>query len=217
MGGGMGGMPAGMFSEMFAGGVPGGMGGMPGGGFGGHPGMRRPRKPQPFQHSFPCSLEDYYRGATKKCKITRQVRGQQVQEVLEFPVKAGWKKGTKLTFEGKGHEIDAGLPGDVVLVLDEKPHPTFKREGNDLVVQQRVPLKQALCGFATTLTHLDGRQLRVEVKEVVSDGFVKVVKGEGMPISKTNGAQKGDLKLRFRVDFPRELTDDQKAELKRIL
>ena len=192
------------------------MPGMNGGGFR-HGGPSRPRKPRPFEHRFPCSLEDFYKGANKKIKLTRNVQGTQREEVLEIPIKAGWKKGTKLTYEGKGDEPSPGLAGDVIIVLDEKPHPTFTRDGNDLVVRQQIGLKQALCGFAFNVTSLDGRQVRVEVKDVVTPDYVKVIPNEGMPIAKSNGTQKGAMKLKFDVAFPHHLTAEQKAALKGIL
>ena len=212
--GGMGGMPG-----------MGGMGGMPGmGGMGGMPGMggmggmpQRPRKPKAFEHRLPCALEDLYRGTTKKLKITRNVQGRKTEEVLEIPIRAGFKKGTKVTFPGKGDEPAPGVAGDVVFVVDEKPHATFKREGNDLLMVQTVPLVRALTEFAFNVASLDGRQVRVDVQGPVGPGQVKVVKGEGMPVPKTQGAQRGDLKVEFNVVFPRTLSQEQKTELKRVL
>ena len=59
---------------------------------------------------------------------------------------------------------------------------------------------------------LDGRQLSVRMDDVVSPGTVKVVTGEGMPISKTPRVR-GDLVIRFDVKFPRVLTGAQKQAL----
>ena len=210
--GGMGGMPMGGMGGM--GGMPGGMGGMPGG-MGGMP--RRPQKPKAFEHRLPCALEDLYRGTTKRLKITRNVRGRKMEEVLEIPIRAGFKKGTKVTFPGKGDEPAPGVAGDVVFVVDEKPHSTFKREGNDLAMKQTVPLVRALTEFAFNVTTLDGRTVRVDVQGPVSPGQVKVVEGEGMPVPKTQGAKRGDLKVEFAVAFPQTLSAQQKSELKRIL
>merc|ERR1712224_948971 len=82
--------------------------------------------------------------------ITRNVQGRKTEEVLEIPIRAGFKKGTKVTFPGKGDEPAPGVAGDVVFVVDEKPHATFKREGNDLLMVQTVPLVRALTEFAKT-------------------------------------------------------------------
>lgn len=81
--GGMGGMPG-------MGGM-GGMGGMPGG-FGG---QESPSLPPPGEIVKPLALtlEELYKGGTKKLKLTRHLRqGGQEEKILEVAYKAGWKK-----------------------------------------------------------------------------------------------------------------------------
>lgn len=60
-----------------------------------------------------------------------------------------------------GDERPGAVPADIVFVIEEKPHPVFAREGNDLVYTARLPLVDALCGATVRLTTLDGRQLTV--------------------------------------------------------
>jgi DnaJ-class molecular chaperone len=62
------------------------------------------------------------------------------------------ESGTKLTFAAKGSE-QPGQPGrasDLVVVIEEKPHAVFKRDGDDLVYDCDISLRQALCGFKIT-------------------------------------------------------------------
>jgi len=66
------------------------------------------------------------------------------------------------------------------------------------------------------LTTLDGRPLKVNIKEIIKPGFVKVVPNEGMPISKSPG-QKGNMRIAFNIQFPDSLTQHQKDQLKAIL
>lgn len=65
-------------------------------------------------------------------------------------------------------------PADVVFVIDEKSHPRFKREGNDLMYTHRVPLVEALCGPTFHVQTLDGRSLPVTVHSTVGPNAVKV-------------------------------------------
>lgn len=55
---------------------------------------------------------------------------------------------------------------DVVLVLQQAPHPVFEREGDDLIMHIRIGLSLALCEGKIDVPHLDGRTLRVPLKEV---------------------------------------------------
>ena len=53
-------------------------------------------------------------------------------------------------------------PGDIVIVLDEKEHPVYKRNGSDLAIEMNVKLVEALCGFEKLITTLDNRTLIVQ-------------------------------------------------------
>ena len=52
-------------------------------------------------------------------------------------------------------------PGDVIFVLEPKPHKTFKRVGNDLILDKDITLQEALTGFSFNINHLDDRVLQV--------------------------------------------------------
>ncbi|KAL8054283.1 hypothetical protein ABFS82_05G129500 [Erythranthe guttata] len=180
------------------------------------------KKPPPVESKLPCTLEELYSGSTRKMKISRQVldaNGRLVTEteILTIDIKPGWKKGTKITFQDKGNELPNQLPADLVFVIDEKPHATFKRDGNDLIMSHRVTLAEAIGGTTVDLTTLDNRSLSVPVSDIVSPGYELVVSREGMPITKGTTTGRGDLKIRFEVKFPTKLTGEQRAGLKRAL
>jgi len=91
----------------------------------------------------------------------RQVK---VQETLEVHIPKGAPDGHKINFSEKADEIPDGEAGDVVFVLQEQPHPEFKRKGDDLYIERTISLAEALCGFSMELTHLDGRTLIIKSK-----------------------------------------------------
>jgi DnaJ family protein B protein 4 len=64
----------------------------------------------------------------------------------------------------------------MVFVIDEKPHPRFRRDGNDLIMNHRLALADALCGTIVIVETLDGRKLEVSVPEVIQPGYTKIVK-----------------------------------------
>lgn len=135
---------------------------------------------------------------------------------MKIDIKPGWKKGTKITFPEKGHQEPGNAPADLIFVVDEKPHAFFKRQGNDLVITQKILLVEALVGKTLNLKTLDGRDLTIQVTDIVEPGYQLVVPNEGMPISKEPG-KKGNLRIKFDVMFPSRLTTQQKYDLKRIL
>ncbi|EMS65162.1 DnaJ homolog subfamily B member 13 [Triticum urartu] len=135
------------------------------------------------QRKLPGSLEELYKGTTKKMKISREIADASgktipVEEILTIDVKPGWKKGTKITFPEKGNEQPHTIAADLVFIIDEKPHAVYTRDGNDLVATQKIPLAEALTGYTVHLTTLDGRSLTVPISSVIHPGYEEV---EGQP------------------------------------
>ncbi|XP_072961238.1 uncharacterized protein [Typha angustifolia] len=218
MGGGGGSMrggsrfPGGLFGDEFFGSGFGGEGSV-------HP--QRPQKAAPIENRLPCSLVDLYKGTTKKMKISREIadasgRTMPVEEILTIDIKPGWKKGTKITFPEKGNESPNVIPADIVFVIDEKPNDVFTREGNDLIVSQKISLAEALTGYTVHLTTLDGRNLMVPINSVIHPGYEEVVPREGMPIPK-DPSKRGNLRIKFNIKFPSRLTAEQKTGIKKLL
>ncbi|CAL5345022.1 unnamed protein product [Camellia sinensis] len=180
-----------------------------------------PRKAAPIERTLPCSLEELYKGTTKKMKISREIAdasGQTlpVEEILTINIKPGWKKGTKITFPEKGNEQPNVIPADLVFIIDEKPHSIFMREGNDLVVTQKISLAEALTGYTVHLTTLDGRNLTVPINNVIHPNYEEVVPKEGMPIPK-QPSKRGNLRIKFNIKFPTRMTAEQKSGIKKLL
>lgn len=141
---------------------------------------------------------------------------EQEGELVNIEVKQGWRKGTKITFEGKGDERPGYLPSDLIFLIDEKPHPLFTRDGDDLELAVEIPLVQALTGCAISAPLLGGEKMSLSFEDVIYPGFVKVIRGQGMPIPKEVG-KRGDLRIIFLVEFPSELSDEQRSEASNIL
>jgi len=209
-----------IFEEFFGGASPfASMFGMDGpgnfGGFGNRTRSRGPVKAATIENPLRLSLEDLYAGTTKKMKVTKRVLeddGQttrQDDETLTIHIKPGYKAGTKITFENAGDQGPGIIPADICFVVQEKPHARFRREGNNLVYRARVPLVDALTGCTVDILTLDERRLSIPINDVITPQYQKKVDGEGMPISKRPGA-KGDLYIKFDIDFPQHLTAAQK-------
>ena len=168
------------------------------------------------------SLEELYTGCVKKFNVGKHIYDQSgssrmEQKILEIKVRPGWKAGTKVTFPSEGDVYPGKEPADMIFVLSEKPHAYFKRERNDLVYTSTITLRQALQGVKINIPTLDGQLTEVTITDrVIHPEFVHVVKGKGMPNSKVPG-QFGDLLIKFNVRFPRALTREQKAEVKKAL
>ena len=144
-------------------------------------------------------------GQGYSCKTRKE------RKVLEVGIEKGMRHNQKITFRGLADEKPNVETGDIVFVVQEKEHDTFKRKGADLLISKTISLNDALCGFEWIVEHLDGRKLLIksnpgEVIKAEGPGgtpFVKCVDGEGMP-SHGNPFVKGKLYVLFRVEFPRD-------------
>lgn len=124
-------------------------------------------------------------------------------KILEVHVDKGMRDNQKIFFRGEGDQQPDVEPGDVVIILQQKPHEKFQRSGDDLYVNHTISLTEALCGFNFVLHHLDGRDLIITHPpgQVIKPGEVKAVQGEGMPQYK-NPFEKGNLYVTFEIKFP---------------
>lgn len=136
------------------------------------------------------------------------------RKVLEVVVEKGMKKGDHVRFTGDGDEMPGiKLSGDVLIILDQKPHDIFKRVGQHLIVTHTVSLREALCGFELPIEHLDGhlKVMKIYPGQVMDPNWAWVAHREGMPLPDTGGVEKGNMVLNFTVEFPQNLAP-QKIE-----
>jgi len=126
--------------------------------------------------------------------------------------------GEKIVLYGEGDQEPDLAAGDIIIVIDEKPHPVFKRMNIDLVMQMDLELVEALCGFQKTIETLDGRILVITAipGEVTKPGDVKCIMSEGMPIYK-NPMEKGRLVIQFSVNFPKTIPGEIVPQLENCL
>ncbi|XP_041034556.1 dnaJ homolog subfamily A member 4-like [Carcharodon carcharias] len=138
-----------------------------------------------------------------RCKNCNGRKIVKERKILEVYVDKGMQDGQKITFRGEGDQEPGLEPGDVIIVLDQKDHDTFRRHGNDLVMKMEILLVEALCGFKRTIETLDKRTLLITSKpgEVIKVGSLKCVLNEGMPIYR-DPFEKGLLIIQFSVKFP---------------
>lgn len=124
----------------------------------------------------------------------------------------------------------AGGSQDIVFVLEEKPHATYKRDGDDLVYTYKVPLVDALSGPAgggspsKSLTHLDGRTLNFNIPyprgggTPLKPGQEIRIPNEGMPITRKSATKpKGDLVVKLDIVFPDRITSAQAEGVRKVL
>ena len=144
------------------------------------------------------------------CKVCSGKGTVSQKENFEIRVPRG-SEGEAFVFPGKGDHLPGCAPGDVIVNVVPKPHARFIRIGADLFVKHKIPLIEALKGFAFEHTGLDGKKIKVEGSDVVKPGAIWKVSGLGM--SKRTSEGTGDLFVQFEVEFPDTLKGEAMAKL----
>lgn len=164
------------------------------------------------------SLSDAFNGTNQR-PVPIQYEDEshaQHSETILINIPPGIPSGHKVNIPGKGNVIpnSGGRRGTLHVEISIEEHPKFRREGDaDLIVEHRVSLKDALCGFTFDLVHLNGRSYKFNCKPCSITGSMnemKVLPGLGYNES-------GALKIRFSIELPTSLTEEQIAALSTIL
>lgn len=85
------------------------------------------------------------------------------KKMLEVHIDKGMKGGQTITFRGESDQAPGVAPGDVIIVIEEKPHDRFKRQDTNLLTKVEIDLLTALAGGQFAIKHLDDRALVVKV------------------------------------------------------
>jgi DnaJ family protein B protein 4 len=157
-------------------------------------------------HPIPCTLEQLYNGAT----IHPQINGK----TYDIEIKPGFRGGIKIRYPD---EIDTPHGKiDLIFVIEEQPHPLYRRNNQDLIYTVGIKLRQALIGCVITIPTLDGRAIRHPIRNIITPSTVERIPNEGMP-NPNDPSKKGNLILIFEIEFPTQLTQKEKDQLKKIL
>jgi curved DNA-binding protein len=185
-----------MFREMFGGGggapfdVESLLGRRPRGAGGG-----RGRRPQPPAEDFESEVEIPFTTAALGGSVSLQIDGRE----LTVKIPAGAQESQPLRLRGQ-----APGGGDLLLRLHVQPHPYFRREGKDLVLDVPLSVAEAVLGTRVDVPTLDGSKLTVTVPPGTSSGKRLRLRGRGIA--------GGDQYIEIRVMVP-AANDSRSREL----
>jgi DnaJ-class molecular chaperone len=179
------------------------------------PHVRVYQVPETIIKTVSLTLEQCFNGCSIPLEIDRQVPDNDIikieRETIHAQIPKGILGGDTIILTECGHMNEAGMKGDVRIVINVLQHQVFKVENIDLTIEKTVSLKSALCGFDFEITHLNGRIFKLANKpgSIIKPGSIKTIPGLGL---EKNG-ETGVLKIKFNVEFPDTLTTEQIAAL----
>ncbi len=125
---------------------------------------------------------------------------------VEIP--AGVKEGNYLTIRGEGHAAPrGGIAGNLIVVIEEKEHQHFERNGDDILYQQTISIPMAVLGGEIEIPTLNGK-VKLDIPTGIQPGKVMRLRGKGL--GKLNSNAKGDQLVRIDIYVPKKLSQNER-------
>jgi len=137
-------------------------------------------------------------------------------ETVSIKIPAGVVDGMQLKVSGKGNDAPGanGIPGDLIVVIEEVEHETLKREGENLHYDLYISFAEAALGTSKDIEAVGGK-VRIKLEEGIQSGKILRLKGKGIPSLNSYGS--GDLLVHVNVWTPKTLNKEQKQFFEKML
>jgi len=128
---------------------------------------------------------------------------------IKVKIPSGIENGEMIRLSGGGEAVSGGQNGDLYIKIHVKKHPTFRKDGQNLLMDLEIKLSDALIGSEYGVKTLDG-DIKVKIPEGVNHGEILRIKGKGVPYDKH---YRGDILIKIHVQMPKKLTKEAKKAI----
>jgi len=133
---------------------------------------------------------------------------------ISINVPAGVETGSRLRLRGQGNAGVSGAPqGDMYIVIEVIPHPSYQRDGRNILSTVTISYPQAALGAKVRAQTLWGEET-LAIPSGTQPGTILRLKGKGMPDVRGNG--KGDHLVEIQVAVPEKLNSEQRRLLAQL-
>jgi DnaJ-class molecular chaperone len=172
----------------------------------------RARAPEPqrgadVEHAVTLTFAQAARGTTLPLQINRDGK----LETIEVKIPPGVKDGSRVRIRGRGQQSTSGESGDLYIVSRVHPHPYYRREGLDILIDVPISLYEALLGTKVEVPTLDG-PVTLTIPPGTGSGAKLRIKGRGIE----RGEEKGDQLVVTKVIVPKNLDEEGKELVRRL-
>ena len=120
---------------------------------------------------------------------------------LEVTIPQGVQDGQTIRLRGKGAPgFGEGPPGDALVTITVAPHPTFRREGDDIEIELPITFDEAVLGGKVETPTIDGK-VALTIPKGATTGQMLRLRGRGVK----RGDKRGDQRVRLKIVAPPEI------------
>lgn len=135
-------------------------------------------------------------------------------EIITVKIPAGVAEGMQLNVQGKGNAARrGGVPGDLLVMIEEEKHPNLVRDGNDLIYNLNISIPDAILGSAVEIPTVDGK-VKIKIEPGTQPGKILRLRGKGLP--EVNSYQRGDLLVAVNVYIPKNLSREERSIFEKL-
>jgi DnaJ-class molecular chaperone len=178
------------------------------------------RKPPVIIQRVTITLEQSYSGGVIPLEINRWIDVDSVKTMEKENIYVKFPKGIDnnemILLKEKGHNFNASQQGDVKVIFTVKNDTPFIRKGVDLVYNKTISLKEALTGLEMNIDHINGKKYKVDTVNnycIINNNSNTSLPNLGM----TRENVTGKLIINFKVEFPKEISAENREKLKECL
>lgn len=151
---------------------------------------------------------------TKKCAECNGEGVVRDEEIITINIPAGVAEGMQLSMSGKGNAArHGGINGDLLILVEEEPHPELIRDENDLLYNLLLSVPTAAMGGTVEVPTIDGRA-KVKIDPGTQPGKVLRLRNKGLPSINSYGT--GDLLVNVSIYIPETLSADEKKVMESL-
>ena len=148
------------------------------------------------------------------CKTCRGAGAVRKAKKITVKIPAGADTGNAFSLRGQGHAgLNGGPAGNLIVVVEVRPHPFFRRDGSDVMMEKDISVVEAALGAELEIPTIDGK-VKYNLPAGTQTNTTFRLRGQGIP--NLNGRGRGDQYVTVQVKVPKTLSDVQREALRRF-
>ncbi|MEP5612102.1 MAG: molecular chaperone DnaJ [Cyclobacteriaceae bacterium] len=132
------------------------------------------------------------------------------EEVISIKIPAGVTDGMQLSMSGKGNEVAGGIPGDLLILVEEAEDEVLSRDGNNVIYDLYISFVDSALGTSVEVPTIDGKA-KIKIDAGTQSGKVLRLRGKG--VKSLEGYGHGDQLVYVNVWTPKKLSSEEKEVL----
>jgi len=155
------------------------------------------------------TLEDVLTGKTIDAEVSFR-NGQKKLVSINIPM--GIDDNVQIRYPGMGdHSIPKFPPGDLIVTIRVLPHPIWRRDHTNLLLEKEISAWDAILGCEITFETIEKKTLSITIPPGTQPGTVFSCKGEGLPHPRSG--VRGAILIKLKVSIPRNVSEQTKKTI----